>query len=123
MTGGMMYMIRNKANRPIKMHIGIKSIGKHTKGQEQGNMKATERNMSNAERELLYQYEKTGITPGQLNCLLNHLKGECWLCEHSRPYDLSPTRKLSVCELGVREDVIAQIRDKKCDYWRLKHFG
>lgn len=116
-------MIRNKANRPIKMHIGIKSIGKHTKGKEQGNMKATERNMSNTEMELLYQYEKIGITPEQLNCLLNHLKGECWLCEHSRPYDLSPTRKLSVCELGVREDVIAQIRDKKCDYWRLKHFG
>lgn len=44
-------------------------------------------------------------------------------CEcKAKPYDLSPTRKLSVCELGYPKarGTIAQIRDKGCIDWKLK---
>lgn len=95
----------------------IKSMPEYLKGQETANTGFTE-------QEQLYRYERTGITPNQLEALLEHLKGECWLCEHSKPYEVSPTRKLSVCELGFpdRTNTIAMIRDKECKNWKLKQF-
>lgn len=121
--GELIHTIQNSKNKASKARKDIKSMPEYLKGQEQGNMKATECVLSNKEKELLYQYEKTGLTPDQLEALLEKLKGECWLCEHSKPYDVSPTRKLSVCELHIRENIVAQIRDKGCEYWRLKQFG
>ena len=91
------------------------------KPQEEANKAITEV----SEKELLYQYERTGITPDQLEKLLKHISGECWLCQHSKPYNLSPARKLSVCELGYpnKNGVVAQIRDKECSSWKLKEFA
>lgn len=90
----------------------IRCMPDQLKGQEGANMKPTE---------LLYEYEKTGLTPQQIRNLLKRLKGECWLCDHSKPYNIS-TRKLSVCDLGYPETpgTIAKLRDKECKYWTLK---
>ena len=94
----------------------------YLKGQEGADMKPSEGN----EKSLLYQYERTGLTPEQINKLLEHIKGECWLCKHSKPYNISPTRKLSICELGYPDrkeqntSIVAAIRDKTCEQWELK---
>lgn len=89
------------------------------KGQEGANMKPTEACECKAK---LMEYQKTGLLPEEITALLERLRGECWLCAHSKPYDLSPTRKLSVCELGYPKarGTIAQIRDKGCIDWKLK---
>lgn len=109
-------------NKAVKACEVIKCMPDYLKGQEGANMKPSEGN----EKELLYQYEKTGLSPEQINKLLEHIKGECWLCKHSKPYDVSPTRKLSTCELGFpsrkeqNTSPIAMIRDKQCESWELK---
>lgn len=121
------YIVSNCPYLGDNARKAIKSMPEYFKGQEGANMELVE----GKEKELLYQYEKTGLTPEQISALLEHLKGECWLCRHSKPYDISPSRKLSVCELGYphREGTqhstkpIAQIRDKRCNYWRLKEFA
>lgn len=101
--------------KAVKACKAIRSMPDQLKGQEGANTKPTE-------QELLYRYERTGLTPEQLEDLLERLKGECWLCEHSKPYNMSPTRKLSVCELGYPETpgAIAKLRDRECKHWKLK---
>lgn len=132
----MMHTTRNKcpegANCPykeLKACEAIRSMSDEFKGQERANMESTESAQSNdiLLGELL-RYQRTGVTTEQLELLLEYINGECWLCEHSKPYDISPTRKLSVCELGYpdREEgntrPIATVRDKQCNHWKLKHF-
>ena len=85
-NGVMKYMSLNKAVKACEV---IKCMPDYLKGQEGANMKLSEGN----EKSLLYQYERTGLSPEQINELLEHIKGECWLCKHSKPYDISPTRK------------------------------
>lgn len=112
-----------------KAREAIRSMTNHLKWQEQANMEFTEPVESNdvLMAELL-RYQRTGITAEQLELLLEYLQGECWLCEHSKPYDISATRKLSVCELGYPDRKesntrpVAMIRDKQCSQWKLKHF-
>ena len=112
-----------------KAREAIRSMPEHLKGQETANMESTEAHMGNDVllSELL-RYQRTGVTAEQLELLLEHLQGECWLCEHSKPYDISPSRKLCVCELGYpdreKENTkpVAMIRDKSCSRWKLKHF-
>lgn len=109
-------------NKAVKACKVIKCMPDYLKGQEGANMKLSEGN----ENELLYQYEKTGLLPEQINKLLERIKGECWLCKHSKPYDISSSRKLSTCELGFpsrkeqNTSPIAMIRDKQCESWELK---
>ena len=118
-SGVMKCMSLNKACKACEV---IKSMPDYLKGQEGANMKLSEGN----EKSLLYQYERTGLTPEQINKLLEHIKGECWLCKHSKPYDVSHTRKLSICELGFpsrkeqNTSPIAMVRDKQCEQWELK---
>ena len=105
--------------KAVKARKTIRSMPDQLKGQEGANIKPSE-------QELLYRYERTGLTPEQLEDLLERLRGECWLCEYGKPYDLSSLRKLHICELGYpdrKEDnsrTIAQARDKSCRYWKLK---
>lgn len=95
------------------------SLSDKLEGQEGANMKPTEACECKAK---LLEYQRTGLTAKEIHVLLEKLRGECWLCAHSKPYDLSPTRKLSVCELGYlrKHGAVAQIRDKGCPYWVLK---
>lgn len=111
----------NYPNKDVSVEEAIIYTPEELKPQETENMGLTEV----LEKETLYRYEKTGITPDQLEMLLEHISGECWLCEHSKPYNLSPTRKLSVCGLGYpnKNGVVAQIRDKECSSWKLKEFA
>lgn len=119
MSGVMKCMSLNKAVKACEV---IKVMPDYLKGQEGADMKISEGN----EKSLLYQYERTGLTPEQINKLLQRIKGECWLCKHSVPYGTGFNRKLSICELGYPDRKeqntipIAMIRDKQCAQWELK---
>lgn len=112
-----------------KAREAIRSMSNHLKWQEQANMKPIDvKEMNALANEELIKYQRTGLTPEEITGLLEHLQGECWLCEHSKPYDISATRKLSVCELGYPDrkesntKPVAMIRDKQCSQWKLKYF-
>ena len=111
----------NCPNKDVSVEEAIIYAPEELKPQETANMGLIEV----LEKELLYRYERTGITPDQLEKLLKHISGECWLCQHSKPYNLSPGRKLSVCELGYpnKNGAVARIRDKECRNWKLKEFA
>lgn len=113
-----------------KAREAIRSMPNHLKWQEQANMKPIDVKEINAlAKEELIKYQRTGLTPKEITELLKCLHGECWLCEHSKPYDVGTSRKLSVCELGYPDQKesnakpIAMIRDKQCSKWKLKHLA
>ena len=112
-----------------KAREAIRSMPSQLKWQETANMEPTDAKEINVlAKEELIKYQRTGVTAEQLELLLERLQGECWLCEHSKPYEISSTRKLSVCDLGFpfKEEqnmrTVAQIRDRQCKDWKLKHF-
>lgn len=119
MDGEMKYMTPKKPDKAIVSRKARIYPPDELKRQEGANMKPTEACECKAK---LMEYQKTGLLPEEITALLERLRGECWLCAHSKPYDLSPTRKLSVCELGYPKarGTIAQIRDKGCIDWKLK---
>lgn len=137
MIGKTMYTTQNRkcpegADCPYKAgkaREAIRSMPENLKGQETANTEPAEAKEINAlAKEELIKYQRTGVTAEQLELLLECLQGECWLCEHSKPYDISPSRKLCVCELGYPDrekestKPVAMIRDKSCSRWKLKHF-
>lgn len=117
--GEMKYMTHRKPGKAIVSRKARIYPPNELKGQEGANMEPTEACECKIK---LLEYQRTGLTAKEIHVLLEKLRGECWLCGHSKPYDLSPTRKLSVCELGYlrKHGAVAQIRDRGCPYWVLK---
>lgn len=63
-------------------------------------------------------------TNSQIEGLMQQICGECWCCEHGKPYrtQIGPKQmRLTKCTKGLQGDgVIAQVRHRDCREWELK---
>ena len=63
-------------------------------------------------------------TDKQIEGLVQQICGECWCCEHGKPYRTQigvKQMRLTRCSKGLQGDgVIAQVRHRDCEEWELK---
>lgn len=64
------------------------------------------------------QYEETGLTPEDINNLIELLRDRCWACENGKPYRIG-SRNLTTCK---HLNCVAATSNAGCPFWKLKHF-
>lgn len=70
------------------------------------------------QREKLGVYEDTGLTPEDINNLIELLRDRCWACENGKPYRIG-SRNLTTCK---HLNCAAATSNSGCTFWKLKHF-
>lgn len=65
----------------------------------------------------LKKYEDTGLTPEEINGLIELLRDKCWACENGKPYKIGAPN-LMTCKYM---ECLAETANAGCHFWKLKH--